>query len=126
MFLGDNTTYEIHGQGMVIVRLLNGIGTQTPKVLHLLKLKKNLFSTKQFDKVAREMHIKQGQYTLINKSRDIIAKCKLDANLYEFGEIVKNESKFIAIPITPQINMADLWHLRLGQINNNKLKNIQL
>jgi hypothetical protein len=50
----------------------------------------------------------------------------LDANLYEFGEIVKNESKFIAIPITPQINMADLWHLRLGQINNNKLKNIQL
>ncbi len=72
------------------------------------------------------MHIKQGQYTLINKSRDIIAKCKLDANLYEFGEIVKNESKFIAIPITPQINMADLWHLRLGQINNNKLKNIQL
>jgi hypothetical protein len=126
VFLGDNTTYEIHGQGMVIVRLLNGIGTQTPKVLHLLKLKKNLFSTKQFDKVAREMHIKQGQYTLINKSRDIIAKCKLDANLYEFGEIVKNESKFIAIPITPQINMADLWHLRLGQINNNKLKNIQL
>jgi len=49
----------------------------------------------------------------------------LDANLYKFGEIVKNESKFIAIPITTQINMANLWHLKLGHINNNILKNIQ-
>jgi len=74
VFLGDNTTYEIHGQGMVTIRLLNGIEKQTPKNLHVLTLKNKLFSTKQFDKVAREMYIKQGQYTLINKSRDIIAK----------------------------------------------------
>jgi hypothetical protein len=40
----------------------------------------------------------------------------LDADLYKFGKIVKNESKFIAIPTTTQINMANLWHLKLGYI----------
>ncbi len=110
---------------MVTVKLLNGIEKQTPKVLHVFILKKILFSTKQFDKVVGEMHIKQRQYTLINKSRDIIAKCKLDVNLYEFGETIKNESKFIATPTTIQINMANLWHLRFGHINNNIFKNIQ-
>jgi hypothetical protein len=114
VFLGDNTTYKIHGQGMIIVRLLDGIEKQTPKVLHVLILKKKLFSTKQYDKVGGEMRIKQGQYTLINKSRDIITKCKLNDDLYEFGETIKNESKFIAIPTTTQINMANLWHLKLG------------
>ncbi len=71
------------------------------------------------------MHIKQGQCTLINESRNIIAKCKLNVDLHEFGKTIKNESKFITIPTTTQINMVDLWHLRLGRINSNKLKNIQ-
>jgi hypothetical protein len=71
------------------------------------------------------MHIKQGQCTFINKSRNIIAKCKLDVDLYEFGKIVKNEIKFITIPTTTQIKMVDLWHLKLGHIKNNRLKNIQ-
>jgi hypothetical protein len=91
VFLGENTTYEIHGQGMIIVTLLDGVEKQTPKVLHVLILKKKLFSTTQSDKVGGEICIKQGQYTLIYKSRDIIAKCKLNDNLYEFGETVKNE-----------------------------------
>jgi hypothetical protein len=37
VFLSDNTTYEI--RGMVSIRLLNGIEKQTPKVLHVLRLK---------------------------------------------------------------------------------------
>jgi hypothetical protein len=38
----------------------------------------------------------------------MITKCKLDVDLYEFGKIVKNESKFITIQATTQINMVDL------------------
>ncbi len=60
VFLGDNTTHEIHGQAMVTIRLLNNIEKKIPKVLHVPRLKKILFSTKHVDKVGGEMYIKQG------------------------------------------------------------------
>ncbi len=60
LFLGDNTTHEIHGQAVVIIRLLNNIENKIPKVLHVPKLKEKKISPKHFDKVGGEMHIKQG------------------------------------------------------------------
>ncbi len=53
MFLGDNTKCKIYGKGVVTIKLLNDIEKQNFEVLHVLGLNKNLFLTKQFDKIGR-------------------------------------------------------------------------
>jgi hypothetical protein len=40
---------------------------------------------KHFDKVGGKMHIKQGIYIFIIKSKDIIVECQLDYDLYKLG-----------------------------------------
>lgn len=47
--LGHNTTHQIFGQGKVSIKLENGQIQNIPNVLHVLGLKKNLFSAKQVD-----------------------------------------------------------------------------
>jgi len=53
VFLGDNSMHKIYGQGVVIVKLLNGIENKYLKFYMFLD-----FSTNFFDKVGKEMHIK--------------------------------------------------------------------
>jgi hypothetical protein len=53
---------------------------------------------KHFDKVGGEMHIKQGIYIFINKSKDIIAEFKLDYDLYKLGEITKQRKTSCCSP----------------------------
>lgn len=67
VYLGDNSTHRIQGQGYVTVTLLNGQIKQIPDVLYIPGLRKNLFSAKQFDKVGGELHIKSGICTLTNQ-----------------------------------------------------------
>ncbi len=58
VFLGDNLMHKIYGQGVVIVKLLNGIENKYLKFYMLLDFFLKMFSTIFFDKVGKEMHIK--------------------------------------------------------------------
>jgi hypothetical protein len=69
VFLGDNATHKIFGQGMVTIKLLNGIKKPILEILHVLRLKNNLFSMKYFDKVGGQMHIKQRIFIFIKIKR---------------------------------------------------------
>jgi hypothetical protein len=53
---------------------------------------------KHFDKVGGEMLTKQRIYIVIDKSKDIIAKCKLDYDLYKLGEIAKQRKTSCCSP----------------------------
>ena len=127
VYLGDDSTsYKIEGLGDVTVRLSNGMEKTIPDVLHVLGLAKNLFSAKQLDRAGGEICIKSGISILLNKSGQTIAKCKLNPDLCELGTTVIPNKKILAIPATIQsLNKADLWHLRLGHINQYRLKQIQ-
>ncbi len=46
VFLVDNTTHRIHGQGEVSLRLANGQIREIPNVLYVLRPKKNFFFCK--------------------------------------------------------------------------------
>jgi len=100
MFLSDNITQNLWVR-IIIVKVLNGRKNQITKVLHVPRLKNNLFLMTQFDKVGRKIHIKEGICIFINKSRNIIIKCKLNSNLYKIGETIKEEKQIIII-ITPK------------------------
>jgi hypothetical protein len=60
VYLGDNSTHEIIGQGEVSIKLNDGTIKEVTNVLHVLKIQKNLFSTKQFDHDDGEIFIKAG------------------------------------------------------------------
>jgi len=59
VYLCNNITHQIFGQGEVSIKLENGQIRDIPNVLHVLNLKKNLFSTKQLDLASGEIVIKQ-------------------------------------------------------------------
>jgi hypothetical protein len=49
MFLGDNTTHQIIGQGDVSIKLNNGQIKEMGNVLHVASLWKKIFSAMQLD-----------------------------------------------------------------------------
>jgi hypothetical protein len=49
----------------------------------------------------------------------------LEADLYKLGVINKQENKIQTKLNLTHLNIADLWHMRLGHINKHKLKKIQ-
>lgn len=56
---------------------------------------------------------------------ETIATCKLNRDLYELSESITSNNYALAIPTTIELNKADLWHLRLGHINQKRLRQIQ-
>jgi hypothetical protein len=66
MFLGDNTTHQIIGQGDVSIKLNNGKIKEMGNVLHVPSLQKNLFSAMQLDQARGEFIIKYGKHILKN------------------------------------------------------------
>ncbi len=58
MYLGDNSTHQIIGQGNVSIKLNNGQVKEVTNVLHVLKLQKNLFLAKQFYQASKKIVIK--------------------------------------------------------------------
>jgi hypothetical protein len=48
-------------------------------------IQKNLFSTKQFDRVGGEILIKYGNCFFLNSHDHQVVKCILEANLYKLG-----------------------------------------
>lgn len=126
VYLGDDSTsYTIQGYGDVNIKLSNGDEKSIPDVLHIPGLAKNLFSAKQLDKAGGEIRIKAGVSTLINKLGHTIATCKLNPDLYELGETIVSMQYALTTPTTSNLSKADLWHLRLGHINQQRLKQIQ-
>jgi hypothetical protein len=109
MFLGDNITQNLWVR-MVIVKVLNGRKNQITKVLHVPRLKNNLFLMTQFDKVGRKIHIKEGICIFINKSKDIIIKCKLNSNLYKLGETIKEEKQIVRITTPKCVLVHSRFH----------------
>lgn len=65
--------------------LFNGVEKQIIDDLFVLGLKKNFFSTKQFDKVGGDIHIKSCICTLTNQLRIVITMWKLVFVVYKVG-----------------------------------------
>ncbi len=88
-------------------------------------IQKNLFSTKQFDRVGGEIVIKYGNCFFLNSHGQQVVKCILEANLYKLGVINKQDNKIQTKLNLTHFNITYLWHLRLGHINQHNLKEIQ-
>jgi hypothetical protein len=62
-------------------------------VLHVPRIGKNLFLTKQFDHAGSEILIKFGNYFLKNSYGQQIAKCILEADFYKLSFTKRKEKK---------------------------------
>jgi len=90
-------------------------------VLHVLGIWKNLFLAKQFDQVGCEIIIKIIFFN-INKNGHKISKCILK-NLYMLGVTYKQEDEIKTLNVT-HFNITNIWHMKLGHINQQRLKKI--
>ncbi len=126
VYLADNITIQIFGQGKVSIKLENGQIQDITNVLHVPCLKKNLFFTKQLDLASGEIVIKQGQCTLKNVQGQTTFICNMEFDLYKLGETVTN-NKIEQFNLTTMgsLNSIDLWHARLGHINTQRLQKNQ-
>ena len=114
VYLGDTTTHAIEGQGDVAIILLNNKVKEIPSVLHIPSLTKNLFLVTQFDKVDRELSLK-------NSTSKILTTCSWDNDLYKLGCTNKSNSKIEALSAIVQSDKAYLWYHCLGHINKHRL-----
>jgi len=89
MFLGDNSTHQIIGQGDVSIRLNNGQIKEMSNVLHAPSLWKNLFLTKQLDQAGGEIIIRRSKCILKIYKGIEIPQHILETNLYKLGVISK-------------------------------------
>jgi hypothetical protein len=83
VYLGDNSTHGIIGQGEVSIKLNDGTIKEVTNVLHVPGIRKNLFSTMQFHHASGEILIKSGNCFLRNSHGQQIVKCILKANIYK-------------------------------------------
>jgi hypothetical protein len=89
---------------------------EIPNVLHILTSKKNLFSTKKFNRVGGEIILKHGKCDLKNRIRKIIIICTLDPKLSKLGKTYYDKLKIIVVPITISTNKTELWHQQIGHM----------
>lgn len=87
MFLGDNTTHQIIGQGDVSMKLNNGQIKEMGNVLHVPSLRKNLLLAMQLDQARKEIIIKYGKHILKKSKRIKIAQCILEVDLYKLRSL---------------------------------------
>jgi hypothetical protein len=85
VYLGDDTTQHILGQGYVAIQLCDGQQKEVPNVLHVLGLMKILFFVEQCRLVGGEMHIKKRHYNLKYSKGILFATYKLENGLYKLG-----------------------------------------
>jgi hypothetical protein len=80
-------------------------------VLHVLVLRKNFFSIKQFAKFGGKFTIKGRSY-ILSISTQLVATCNLEHDLCKLG--ISNEINKVLINATSSSSSANLWHERLG------------
>jgi hypothetical protein len=119
VYLGENFAHEIMGKGNVSIVILNGKVREVPNVLHVLIMRKNLLSVKQFAKFGTEVTIRRGSYFL-SKSSQLITTCKLENDLYKLG--ISNVINGILANATSSNTSANLWHERLGHTSQGRLQ----
>jgi hypothetical protein len=93
VYLGDNSTHEIFGQGEVSTKLNDGTKKKKINVLHVLGIRKNIFLANQFDHVCGKILIKFGNYFLKNSHGQQIAKCILEVEFYKLSVTKKQENQ---------------------------------
>ncbi len=84
VYLGDDTTHHILGQGYVAIHLCDGQQKEVPNVLHVLGFMK-FFLVKQFHLLGGKRNIKKRHYNLKNSKGIIFATYKLENDLYKLG-----------------------------------------
>lgn len=108
IYLGDDTTHAIVGQGDACISLDDGQVREISNVLYVLGIRKNLFSAKQFDIVGGEIFIKDGNCLLRNPCGLVIATCTLETNLYKLGITHRQQEK---VPISLNVSSLNLANL---------------
>jgi hypothetical protein len=56
----------------------------------------------------------------------MIVECRLQFNLYKFGETIRPIKDAIVVPVNVSLQTIDLWHFQCGQSISKDLKTFKV
>ena len=124
--LADKSVVPAAGVGDVNLILVdedaNNVPVVVPDVLYVPRLKKKLISVPTLDDHGAEISFKSGVCTMIVNGRRIVFGQK-EGKLYK-ALIQSVSCNFTASTNVSQPSSLNLWHLRLGHLNNQDVKKL--
>ncbi|GJW10457.1 retrovirus-related pol polyprotein from transposon TNT 1-94 [Tanacetum coccineum] len=115
VLLGDNRECKIRGIGKVRVQLRDGLSFMLNNVRYIPELKRNLISLGTLEKEGYTVKLQSGKVTVINGSKIALSGIRRDNYVYSLdGHAVAGE---INASVEEKDSLAQVWHKRLGHIN---------
>ncbi len=127
IYLADNKTLEAEGQGDITMKCVlpnkESKDVTFGQVLHVPDLQKNLISVPSITKNGGSVNF-SGEKCEISTQEGLVAVGHKEGNLYvlDFDENVSNATATAAS--TTENQSLELWHLRLGHLNYDSVKNM--
>lgn len=90
--------------------------------MHVLDLKRNLISLVMFDQIMHNNRLKLGVLSVMNGSIVVMKGLRKNGVYVLVGEVVVGESR---VSLDNNIDKTKLWHLRLRDVSENCVKELQ-
>jgi hypothetical protein len=123
--MGDNGRYSVNGIGTITFQRELGKPFQLKDVMHVLGLKKNLFSVAMLEDKGYDVVFSDGKSFPRHKTTDQVKKIGIRVkNIYKLevdgcASMMGKEEKFMSW------DEGELWHRRLGHLHHGALKIMQ-
>ena len=122
VMMGNNAMCRVIGIGTFKLRLQDGTLLMIKQVRHVPDLKRNIISLGMFDQMRYIIRLESGDLRVMNGSKTILKGNKKNGVYVLDGEVIAGELGFSR---SIKIDNTRLWHLRLGHISENGLKELE-
>lgn len=112
--LGDDSQYQIKGEGEAIYLLQSGKQMKMQKVLYVLGLKKNLLSISALEEKGFQVAFVDGQVLMWSKGKNFESAVIIG---FQEGGLYTLKGKAKQALVHSTISASKLWHRRLAHIH---------
>ena len=120
--MGNNAMCRVIGNCTIKLKLKDGTLLMIKQVRHVPDLKKNLISLGMFDQMGYNIRLESSDLRVMNGSKTVLKGNKKNRVYVLDGEIIAGESGFSG---SIKTDNTRLWHLRMGHISENGLKELE-
>ncbi|RVX22336.1 Retrovirus-related Pol polyprotein from transposon TNT 1-94 [Vitis vinifera] len=124
VFMGNSATFEIKGQGKVILKMTSGKELTLTNVLYVSEIRKNLVSGSLLNNHGFRLVFESNKFVL-SKSGMYVGKGYMSDGMWKLNvmTIIKSNMNK-ASTSTYMLESSNLWHGRLGHVNYDTLRRL--
>ncbi|WJZ90328.1 hypothetical protein VitviT2T_009480 [Vitis vinifera] len=124
VFMGNSATYEIKGQGKVILKMTSGKELTLTNVLYVPEIRKNLVSGSLLNNHGFRL-VFESNKVVLSKSGMYVGKGYISDGMWKLNvmTIIKSNMNKTSTS-TYMLESSNLWHGRLGHVNYDTLRRL--